>query len=86
MILYMSPCLRDCDCILEHPLRAAAPMELLVDEADADLGDRLLGRPALPPECSQQQVSGEGCWHTQNKFGDKRAAGSRHQKQEPAVN
>ena len=37
MILYMSPCLRDCDCIPEHPLRAAAPMELLVDEADADL-------------------------------------------------
>ena len=64
MILYMSPCLRDCDCIPEHPLPAAAPMAVLVDEADADLGDRLLGLATLPPECRQQQVGREECWHT----------------------
>ena len=73
MILYMSPCLRDCECIPEHPLRAVAPMEVLVDEADADPGNRLLGHPATRVQPAAGQRRGMLA-HTEQIWGQ---AGSR---------
>ena len=64
---FLSPGLRDGDCLPEHPLPAAARVAVRVEEADADLGAGLFGRHGRGPELDveaqrgqqQQQAGGE---------------------------